>query len=116
MLRVNENEISFQAGMTLADLLRAQGDDVDILLVNGYPATLQTVLCPTATNAGCGSGARRHPLKRCGLFSMPGTALACRDSSRGKWSGSWGREALARWWQQQRDSDQTVEYEGIFGR
>ncbi|MBU4407471.1 MAG: sulfur carrier protein ThiS adenylyltransferase ThiF [Proteobacteria bacterium] len=44
MLLVNENEVSFQAGMTLADLVRAQGDDVDILLVNGYPATLQTVL------------------------------------------------------------------------
>jgi len=44
MLLVNEKEIPFQAGMTLADLLRAQGGDADILLVNGYPATAQTVL------------------------------------------------------------------------
>jgi len=43
-LLVNENEVPFHAGMTLADLARAQGDDVDILLVNGYPAPLQTVL------------------------------------------------------------------------
>ena len=44
MLLVNENEVSFHAGMTLADLVRVQGGDADILLVNGYPATLQTVL------------------------------------------------------------------------
>lgn len=44
MLRVNENEIPFQAGMTVADLVRAQGTGADILLVNGCPATLQTVL------------------------------------------------------------------------
>ena len=44
MLRVNENEVPFQAGMTVADLVRAQGGDADILLVNGYPATLQTAL------------------------------------------------------------------------
>ena len=44
MLLVNENEIPFRAGMTLADLMMAQGDNADILLVNGYPATLQTVL------------------------------------------------------------------------
>ena len=35
MLRVNENEIPFQAGMTVADLVQAQGGDADILLVNG---------------------------------------------------------------------------------
>lgn len=44
MLLVNEKEIPFQAGMILADLAQALGDDADILLVNGYPATLQTVL------------------------------------------------------------------------
>ncbi|MBA3002552.1 MAG: sulfur carrier protein ThiS adenylyltransferase ThiF [Desulfurivibrio sp.] len=44
MLLVNENEIPFQPGMTFADLLQAQGGDADILLVNGYPATVQTVL------------------------------------------------------------------------
>lgn len=44
MLLVNENEIPFQEGMTLADVLRTQGSDADILLVNGYPATVQTVL------------------------------------------------------------------------
>ncbi|MDG4475975.1 sulfur carrier protein ThiS adenylyltransferase ThiF [Thiovibrio frasassiensis] len=44
MLRVNEKDVSFQAGMTLADLARGAYADADILLVNGYPATLQTVL------------------------------------------------------------------------
>jgi len=44
MLQVNENEVPFRAGMTLADLVRVQGGDPDILLVNGYPATAQTVL------------------------------------------------------------------------
>ncbi|MFA6498737.1 MAG: sulfur carrier protein ThiS adenylyltransferase ThiF [Desulfurivibrionaceae bacterium] len=44
MLQVNENEVPFHAGMTLADLVRAQGGDPDILLVNGCPATLQTAL------------------------------------------------------------------------
>jgi sulfur carrier protein ThiS adenylyltransferase len=44
MLRVNEKDVSFQAGMTLADLARGAYGDADILLVNGYPATLQTVL------------------------------------------------------------------------
>lgn len=44
MLLLNENEVPFHAGMTLADLVRAQDGDADILLVNGYPATLQTVL------------------------------------------------------------------------
>ncbi|MFA6283928.1 MAG: sulfur carrier protein ThiS adenylyltransferase ThiF [Desulfurivibrionaceae bacterium] len=44
MLLVNEKEIPFHAGMTIADLVRAQGEDADILLVNGYPATLQSVL------------------------------------------------------------------------
>jgi len=44
MLLVNEKEVPFHAGMTLADLLMAQGEDADILLVNGYPATVQTML------------------------------------------------------------------------
>lgn len=44
MLLVNEKEFPFHAGMTLADLAQAQGGDADILLVNGYPATLHTVL------------------------------------------------------------------------
>lgn len=46
MLRVNEKEVSFQAGMTLADLVKdhAAGGEADILLVNGYPASLQTIL------------------------------------------------------------------------
>ena len=44
MLLVNEKEIPFHAGMTFADLVKAQGSDADILLVNGYPATLQTAL------------------------------------------------------------------------
>lgn len=44
MLLVNEKEVPFHAGMTFADLVRAQGGDADILLVNGYPATLQTAL------------------------------------------------------------------------
>ncbi len=43
-LLVNEKEVHFHAGMTFADLVREQGDAPDILLVNGYPATLQTVL------------------------------------------------------------------------
>jgi sulfur carrier protein ThiS adenylyltransferase len=44
MLLVNEKEVFFHAGMTLADLVRAQDPAADILLVNGYPASLQTVL------------------------------------------------------------------------
>ncbi len=44
MLLVNEKEVLFHAGMTLADLVRAQDPAADILLVNGYPASLQTVL------------------------------------------------------------------------
>ena len=43
-LLVNEKEVPFRAGMALADLVGAQGGDADILLVNGYPATLQTAL------------------------------------------------------------------------
>ena len=44
MLLVNEKEVPFHAGMTLADLVSAQGPAADILLVNGYPAPLQAVL------------------------------------------------------------------------
>jgi len=44
MLLVNEKEVFFHAGMTLADLAREQDPAADILLVNGYPASLQTVL------------------------------------------------------------------------
>ncbi|MHB1015646.1 MAG: sulfur carrier protein ThiS adenylyltransferase ThiF [Desulfurivibrionaceae bacterium] len=44
MLLVNEKKVPFHPGMILADLVGAQGGDTDILLVNGYPATLQTVL------------------------------------------------------------------------
>ena len=44
MLLVNEKEVPFHAGMTLADLVRTHGPAADILLVNGYPAPLQTVL------------------------------------------------------------------------
>ena len=44
-LLVNEKEVPFHTGMTLADLVRVQGGDAaDILLVNGYPATVQTAL------------------------------------------------------------------------
>jgi sulfur carrier protein ThiS adenylyltransferase len=44
MLLVNEKEVFFHAGMTLADLVREQDPVADILLVNGYPASLQAVL------------------------------------------------------------------------
>ncbi|HIJ90906.1 MAG: sulfur carrier protein ThiS adenylyltransferase ThiF [Desulfobulbaceae bacterium] len=44
MLLVNERAFPFNSGMTLADLVKEQGGDADILLVNGYPATLDTAL------------------------------------------------------------------------
>lgn len=44
MLLVNEKDVPFHAGMTLADLLSGTEADADILLVNGYPATPQTAL------------------------------------------------------------------------
>ena len=44
MLLVNEKETPFRAGMTLADLMGTEGGDADILLVNGYPVSRETVL------------------------------------------------------------------------
>jgi len=44
MIRVNEIELEYGAGTTVADLARVHKPDADVFIVNGYPAEPETVL------------------------------------------------------------------------